>query len=332
MKHINKIILLSTLLSLGLVGCNSQEKSSQSQTSSTECGDCSVPAFHTQPLGIKVAAPAGSPALALFAHLSESDVEINAAENVQAYMTDTANKDIVILPTNYGVNAIVNKGVSFKLAATVTFGNFFLLSTGNDDNATLDSGDKVLAFQQNGVAGKLFNYLYGDKELSVKYEADAKTVKDAVLTGGDSFDYDYVLLAQPVVNVILQKKTSYSLYASLQEDYKTKSGGKEITQASIFVKNSADVTKAKAALATIKSDVEQLLKNHQEVIDQTKNLEEEVISAKFTATAQAVKGLLDNGNQLGVGYKDAFDNKTNIDAFLASLGMGATSEDIYFRS
>lgn len=334
MKHINKIVLLSTLISLGLVGCNKQgnNSSSQSHASDHECGDCSVPAFHTQPLGLKVAAPAGSPAIALFAHISESTVEINAAENVQGYMTDAADKDMVILPTNYGVNAIVNKGVGFKLAATVTFGNFFLLSTGSDADKTLNEGDKVLAFQQNGVAGKLFNYIYGDKNLNTTYLGDAKAVKDAILTGGESFNYDYVLLAQPVVNVILQKKTSYAMYANIQEEYKTKTGGKEITQASIFVKNSADVTKVKAALATIKSDVEQLLNNHQEVIDQTKNLEEEVVSAKFTATAQAVRGLLDNNNQLGIGYKDAFENKSNIDSFLQSLGMGATNEEIYFRS
>ena len=329
MKNINKLIIISALLTLGLVGCAGQGKSNEG---SKACGDCSIPAFHTQSLELKVAAPAGSPAIALFAHISESTVEINAAENVQGYMTDAADKDMVILPTNYGVNAIVNKGVGFKLAATVTFGNFFLLSTGADADNTLNEGDKVLAFQQNGVAGKLFNYLYGDKNLTVTYAADAKAVKDAVLTGGDSFDYDYVMLAQPVVNAILSKKTSYAMYSSLQEDYKTKTGGKEITQASIFVKNTADVTKAKKALATIKSDIEQLLDNHQEIIDQTKNIEEEVISAKFTATAQAVKGLLDNGNQLGIGYKDAFENKANIDAFLATLGMGATSEEIYFRS
>ena len=331
MKKTKLIILLAALTTLGLAGCANNTDSGSSQPSDS-CATCSVHGFQTNPLELKVAAPAGSPAICLFAHITESNVEINAAENVQGYMTDAADKDIVILPTNYGVNAIVNKGVGFKLAATVTFGNFFVLSTGNDDNTTMDEGDKVLAFQQNGVAGKLFNYVYGDKGLDVTYLADAKSVKDQILTPTSPFDYDYVLLAQPVVNAILKAKTAYAMYASVQEDYKTKTGGKEITQASIFVKNSADVEKAKAALATIKADVTALLDDYCLVICETSSLEEEVVSAKFTATAQAVRGLLDNNNQLGIGYKDAFENKSNIDSFLQSLGMGATNEEIYFRN
>ena len=323
-----KILLITSIIALGVTGCGGNANSKNTSNSNSS-GDNKT--FVTNPIELKVASPAGAPAVSLFAHLSENNVEINSAENVQAYLTDTSDKDIVILPTNFGVNAIVNKKVSFKLAATVTFGNFYLLSTGNDNNSVLDDGDKVLAFQQNGVAGKLFNYVYGDKNLDVTYLGDAKSVKDEIIAPKDTFDYDYCLLAQPVVNAVLKAKSTYSLYANVQEDYKTKTGGKEITQASIFVKNSADITKVKSTLSTIKNDVEQLLENHQLIIDQTKNLEPEVISAKLSATAEAVKGLLDNGNQLGIGYKDAFTNKANIDAFLQSLGMGETSEEIYFR-
>ena len=306
----NKIIsLLLTASTLSLAGCHS---------------------FSTNPLGLKVAAPAGSPAIALFAHIGEDSVEINAAENVQGYMTDAADKDMVILPTNYGINAIVNKKVGFKIAATVTFGNFYLLSTGLDDNSELTAGDKVLAFQQNGVAGKLLNYVYGDRNLDITYLADAKSVKDAILTSQD-FDYDYVLLAQPVVKVILEKKSSYSIFADLQSDYKIKTNGKEITQASIFVKNSADVELVQKALETIKSDINHMISNPQDLISQTSSLEQEKVSAKFTTTAETVKYLIENGNQLGVGYKDALSNKANIDSFLNALGMGETNEEIYFH-
>ena len=322
MKKIKTIILMTSLLAMGLTGCTND--------SSEGCeSGCHI--FTTHPLNLKIASPAGAPAVSLFAHLDEKEVEINAAENVQAYMSDTADKDIVILPTNFGVNAIVNKGVGFKIAATVTFGNFYLLSTGLDEDKTLNEGDKVLAFQQNGVAGKLFNYVYGDKALEVTYLADAATVKNTILTANESFDYDYALLAQPVVNAILKNKTGYATYSNVQEDYKTKSGGKEITQASIFVKNTADVEKVKADLSTIKNDVDQLLEDTLNIVNLTTSLEEEVVSAKLNGTSYAIKGLLDNGNQLGIGYKDAYANKANIDAFLQSLGMGATSEEIYFR-
>lgn len=318
-----RILILTALILAGLTGCTNDS------SSSCENG-CKV--FTTNAINLKVACPAGAPAVSLFAHLGESNVEINAAENVQAYMTGTSDKDVVILPTNFGVNAIVNQNVEFKLAATVTFGNFFLLSTGLDDNNALDSGDKVLAFQQKGVAGKLFNYLYGDLGLDITYDADAASVKTKILTADSSFDYDYALLAQPVVNAILKNKSSYAVYSNIQEAYKTKTGGKEITQASIFIRNTVEAETAKAFLNTIKGDVEQLLDDTQVIVDQTSSLEEERVAAKLNVNAQAIKGLLDNGNQLGVGYKDAFTNKANIDAFLQTLGMGATSEEIYFRS
>lgn len=318
-----KILILSALLLASLTACTNDS------SESCESG-CKI--FTTNAINLKVACPAGAPAVSLFAHLGESNVEINAAENVQAYMTGTSDKDVVILPTNFGVNAITKQSVPFKLAATVTFGNFFLLSTGLDDNATLDSGDKVLAFQQNGVAGKLFNYLYGDLGLDVTYAADAVTVKTSILTSDSSFDYDYALLAQPVVNAVIKNKTNYAIYSNIQSEYKTKTGGKEITQASIFVRNTVEAEAAQAFLNTIKGDVEQLLDHTEFVVEQTSSLEEERVAAKLNVNAQAIKGLLDNGNQLGVGYKDAFTNKANIDAFLQTLGMGATSEEIYFRS
>ena len=46
----------------------------------------------------------------------------------------------------------------------------------------MNKGDKVLAFQESGVPGKLFKYLYNDLELDVTFLNDAAAVKNAVLT------------------------------------------------------------------------------------------------------------------------------------------------------
>ena len=133
-------------------------------------------------IDIKVATPSGAPALAFYNHLNETaQLEIAAANTVLSYLSNSSDKDVVIAPTNSGLDAMKN-GANFKLAATITFGNFFVVSTGNDNNNVMDKGDKVLAFQQKGVAGKLFNYLYGDKELVVDYLGDVAAVKDKILT------------------------------------------------------------------------------------------------------------------------------------------------------
>ena len=284
-------------------------------------------------LDVQVASPAGSPAIALYKYLGDTEhLEVNTdANNVIAYFTSTETsqrKDIILAPTNAGIAAI-NKGAEYKIAATVTFGNFFLISTGLDEDKILNEGDKVLAFQQNGVAGKLFNYLYGDKGLDVTYANSAADVKNTVLTD-KSFNADYVLLAQPVVNAVVSAKEGYSVFANLQNDYKEKADGKEITQASIFVRNDSDKKAVDKFLSNVESDVKALLDNPDTFLDAIKDLDETIVTGKVTAKKEAVVNLLKNDNALGLGYKEALQNKASIDAFIQTLGLKESNEKIYY--
>ena len=135
-------------------------------------------------LEFKVATPNGSPATAFYKYLTDTDhLEVNTANNVLAYISSAVpntEKDIVVVPTNYGIKQITS-GADFKIAATLTFGNFFVLSTGLDNDNVMNEGDKVLAFQQNGVAGKLFNYVYSDKNLDVTYVVWLEKKKNLIL-------------------------------------------------------------------------------------------------------------------------------------------------------
>ena len=292
---------------------------------------CSKPAYK---LELSVATPSGSPATAFLKYFADTKhLEVNSsADNVLGYFTSAntnEKKDVIVAPTNGGI-AKIKAGAEFQIAATLTFGNFFLLSTGLDEDQTLNEGDKVIAFQQNGVAGKLFNYVYGDKSLDVTYLDNAAAVKNEVLTNKD-LDADYVLLAQPVVAAILSQKADFKMFANVQEDYKTKSGGKEITQASIFIRKGTDEKVADKFLKAIKSDVEEVLNNPKKFIDKyASSIEDEIFSAKMTGTKQLITNLLTNGNQIGLGFKYALENKEAIDAFIGSLGMPATNEEIYF--
>ncbi len=294
---------------------------------------CSSHSNKEHPLELQVATPSGSPATAFYKHLGDTDhLEVNTdPNNVIAYFSkaDSQRKDIIVAPTNAGINAI-NNGANYQIAATLTFGNFYLLATGKDSDKTLNEGDKVLAFQQNGVAGKLFNFIYGDKNLSVDYLANAAAVKDKVLT--EDVDYGYVMLAQPVVTAVLKAKTQagYSLFADMQADYKTKTGGKEITQASLFVSKDSDQAKVNDLLKYLKQDIEELIANPDVLDEATKDLEDQIVTTKLTANKELVKTLIKN-NQLGLGYKEAFENKASIDSFVANFGIGETNEEIYYR-
>ena len=51
-----------------------------------------------------------------------------------------------------------------------------------ETDGLINKDDKVLAFQEAGVPGKLFKYLYNDLELDVTFLNDAAAVKNAILT------------------------------------------------------------------------------------------------------------------------------------------------------
>lgn len=290
---------------------------------------------NNEKLTLTVACPSGAPALSMYEHLGDENVEISNAQTVSSYF-QAGSKDIVILPTNAGVKMIQKTNAPFKLAATVTFGNFFLASTGNDSNNTLDKDDYVVVFQQNNIPDLLFKYVYGTDYTNVHYVADVNAASRCLISGKNESDSNaeaaYVLMAQPVLSVALQQNTNASIYSNIQELYKSKSGGKRITQASIFVNNSVNEKKARNFLREIKDDVEDLLHEPSELDEAVREsgLEAETVASKI-GNPTIIKSLLQNGNTIGIGFQWADVNKPDIDAFLNTLGQDSTTDSIYFK-
>ncbi len=286
-------------------------------------------------LTLTVACPSGAPALSMYEHLRDENVEISNAQTVSSYF-QAGSKDIIILPTNAGAKMIQKTNAPYKLAATVTFGNFFLASTGNDSNNTLDKDDYVVVFQQNNIPDLLFKYVYGTDYTNVHYVADVNAASRCLISGKNESDSNaeaaYVLVAQPVLSVALQQNTNASIYSNIQELYKSKSGGKRITQASIFVNNSVNEKKARNFLREIKDDVEDLLHEPSELDEAIREsgLESETVASKI-GNPTIIKNILQNGNTIGIGFQWADVNKSDIDAFLNTLGQDSTTDDIYFK-
>jgi hypothetical protein len=288
-------------------------------------------------LDINVATPAGAPAVGLYRHLSSDKLEVNAdPANVVAYMNASSGKDIVILPTNAGLTAIAKKGAPYKIAATVTFGNFYLASTGHDDDSLLDADDYVVLFQQGNVPDKLFQYVYGDMNLTnthyVNAASDAQrcliTAKDET---NDNADVDYVLIAEPAFTAAKKQNENISEYASIQTEFSKKSSGASIAQASVFVANSADVTKVNSFLSALKTDIEAFLATPAVLDEATAGLEPSFVQSKLGAPAAMLKTMASANNRMGLGYKAAKDNKASIDAFMKLFGFaeGIDAEAIY---
>ena len=282
---------------------------------------------------IKVLCPAGAPAFAFYNHAKDANFETSdVPSNIAAMMTKASDKTIIVLPIDTGIKAI-NNGAPYKLAANITFGNFFICATGHDDNGQMDPGDKIVLFGQGTTPDLLFHYLYEDKyNEGIEYVTAAKDAaaclqKSKNMTTGS--DIDYVFLAQPAVFASLKANTNASVYANVQEAYKEKSGGKQLIQASVFIKNTLDKTVANEFLDTLKSDVEAVLETPELLTQKIEDNEEN--QTLFGAKAQVAMAVTKNGNGLGLGYKNALENKDNIDSYLSLFSLEKTNEKIYYK-
>ena len=285
---------------------------------------------------LKIISPTGAPTLAFYNHSNNVNYETNSTpSNIVSMMSSSSDYDIVVIDTVSGIKAI-EKGAPYKLAANITFGNFFIASTGNDENKVMDKDDTVIVFGQNKTPDLLFNYIYGN-DYNVEYVTNVQDAAKCLAAGKNMITgstVDYVFIAQPALYTILNNKEAKtygkaSVYANIQEEYKNKSGN-SVVQASVFVNSNSDHNMVKSFLKGLENDINDVLDNP-ELIQSNINTEDKATSDKYGVNFAACINLLKDNNALGLGYSKAINNKENIDKFISLFNVGETNEEIYFK-
>lgn len=285
---------------------------------------------------LKIVCPTGAPALAFYNNVENANFETNSTpSNIVSMMNGNSNYDIVVIDTVSGIKAI-NNGANFKLAATVTFGNFYLAATGNDENSTLDKDDVVILFGQNQTPDLLFNKIYGEG-YNVEYVTNVQDAAKCLASGKNMITkstVDYVFIAQPALYTILNNKDALtygnaSVYANIQEEYK-KITNYDLVQASLFVNANSDSKMVDSFLKDLEKDIKNLLENPSLLSDKIDYTSQE-LSTKYGVNFKACEQLLNDDNAIGLGYKKAIDNKDNIDNFISLFNLGTTNEEIYYK-
>ena len=285
---------------------------------------------------LKIISPTGAPTLAFYNHSNNVNYETNSTpSNIVSMMSSSSDYDIVVIDTVSGIKAI-EKGAPYKLAANITFGNFFIASTGNDENKVMDKDDTVIVFGQNQTPDLLFNYIYGN-DYNVEYVTNDQDAAKCLAAGKNMITgstVDYVFIAQPALYTILNNKEAKtygkaSVYANIQEEYKNKSGN-SVVQASVFVNSNSDHNMVKSFLKGLENDINDVLDNP-ELIQSNINTEDKATSDKYGVNFAACINLLKDNNALGLGYSKAINNKENIDKFISLFNVGETNEEIYFK-
>ena len=284
-----------------------------------------------------IVTPTGAPALAFYNYAGYKNFETNSVPTNIVAMMNKGEKDVVVLPTNAGVQAIMNANADYKIAATITFGNFYIVSMNNDDNQVMDANDTILLFQKNNVPDKIFHYIYGDTLNSALHYVSAVSDAASAIIGGKFTDPDlgtelvpnYVMIAEPALtNVKSKKGDAISVYANVQEEYKKKSNNAELFQASVFVNNALEYEKVKLFLNDLKGDIEEAIAEPTKMSEGMSKIED--AATVYGVAPEMAKTVLANGNGMGLGFKLAKDNKEAINTFLGIFGINNVDEKIYY--
>ena len=289
------------------------------------------PDVYYEPGMFSIATPTGAPALAFYNYATRSNFETNSVPTNIIAMMNKGDKDVVVLPTNAGVQAIVNAKAEYKIAATITFGNFYIVSMNNDENHEMDASDTILLFQKNNVPDKIFHYVYGDDLNPALHYVSAVNDAASAIIGGKFTDPDlgtelvpnYVMIAEPALTNVLSKKgDAISVYANIQEKYA------ELFQASVFVSNKLDANKVPYFLNDLKKDIEEAIADPSKMSAGMNKAE--AAQELYGVAPTMAENVLRKNNGMGLGFKVAKDNQAAIKTFLSIFGINDVEEKIFF--
>ena len=338
MKKIFPLLLTVLTISACSINNNSKDKTnSKSSITDASQGLSNDQPYPIDPDKLSIVTPTGAPALAFYRYATFDNFETNSVPTNIVAMMNNAQKDIVVLPTNAGVQAIVNKNAPYKIAATITFGNFYIVSMNNDDNQVMDANDTILLFQKGNVPDKIFHYVYGDSLNNALHYVNAVSDATSAVIGGKFNDPDlgeqltpnYVMIAEPALTNVLSKKgDAISVYANIQEEYKKKTNNAELFQASIFINNDVNGDSANAFLDNIKKDIEDAIADPSKMSAGMSQAED--ANTLYGVAPAMAESVLRKNNGMGLGFKLARDNKEAINTFLGIFGINNVDEKIYF--
>ena len=289
---------------------------------------------HLRKTDLKILAPTGAPAVAMY-NFANGLTTVTDPQNELIPQFNIGEYDIIVAPAKGGLTKIVRQGVSYKMAAVVTFGNFALVKV-NENDEVLSAGDKVLFFQENDIPGLVFKYLYNDLGLQTYTVASANMTLSAMNTGvykpdeSTTVNLDYVFSAEPMIT---NAGKAGKIVERASEAFERKSEGKRIIQAAVFVNTNTSTSKIDNFLDLLESDITKGLENPKN-FTKTMNLvgEPEEQMQLFGFNSTVVYNCMKDYNGLGLGFIRASEHKEEIEYFVNDiLNSGLTiSNEAYY--
>ena len=289
-------------------------------------------------VNLKIMTPLGSPALAqtymestlpsLGEHVTyEIDVVIGTDPLVAAFGSGT--HDIIYAPTNLGAK-LISTGIEYKFAATVVWGNLYLVTTGLE-TFTLDDldGKEIVVFGKNATPDIILQSVIDNHTYTIpptyRYVDSANTAQGELLQDPSII----ILIAEPLLSVLaLPSKIGDMNIIDLQSEWEDLTGNTSYPQAGIFVKSSLDEDLVNDYLAQVEISVNETTTNAAGVAQMAVDLE-------YGLPVSVLTGAIPRSNLM---YKDALESKEALELYFnyilefngALIGGVLPGDDFYF--
>lgn len=291
---------------------------------------------------LSVVVPSGAPSLAFYNEIDNPNFNTSDAKSILGEIRSDSGSDILVLDSVNGIKAI-NENGNYKLASIITFGNFYIASTGIDEDGVMDESDYIVLFSSGATPDIIFHYLYGNKyDNNIHYVTSVSDAAACLIKGINIMDdekdindqpyVEYVMIAEPALSQSLSKNSNAFVYEDIQKVYREKTG-LDMIQAALFVSNRLSDDEINLYLNNLENDVNDLLSNAEVFKNaiQANNISDEELKDIFgVASTDIVNKVLEH-NTIGLGYKDAYAYKEEIDKFVALFSLDETDEEIYYK-
>lgn len=282
-----------------------------------------------------ILSPTGAPALAFISSIDDETFETNSnPNNIVSQMNESSNSRVVVLETITGIDAI-KKGAPYKLLGTITFGNYYLVATGNDEDYSLNEGDYVVVF--GNTQKRLFDLIYDETKFNIEVVAGVSEAGKCLAMGKNletGNEIDYVLMAEPALRKIIKNEEvptyekSY-VYADIQEEYKKVIGG-DIFQASVFVKNDDYISDINDYAMYLEDNINNTLNNTEFLNSYLNNRDDIEISNIFGINIDTIRIVLST-NSINLGFKKASEYQQEIQEYYKLFTGEELNEEIFIK-
>lgn len=255
-------------------------------------------------LNFRILSPMGAPSITYTSFIKESKNNVDIVDpSTMVSKINSKEYDAFIFDLVNASKIIKNNNLDYKLVDVLTIGNCYVVATGNDNDKTITSDDKIVSFGNSAVFTKIFEKIH---DVKVGYEVSGVNLTPSIIKTGkyNGKDIDYVLVAEPVLTNIfsskkeddkyyLQENLTSSWYAfSKKEGLNDSKGYTGFIQAGLFISSKLEKDE-------YKDDVNYFLDNIKKTI---LDIKDNNASSTLATINEYVSSLLISEDYFGVNY------------------------------